>query len=129
MDAPYVAFQRLAQRFNEMMDRLQTVFESQRRFVADAAHELKTPLTAIKANMEVALHRARTIEDYRDTLATTLGEVERLIALDRSLPMLAHHANGQPGHRQSLDLGPLIRQLIADVSILADERGCELIAQ
>lgn len=43
LSAPYSEFQRLAQTFNGMLDRLQYVFDAQRRFVADAAHELKTP--------------------------------------------------------------------------------------
>ncbi len=47
LDAPYEEFRRLAQVFNTMMDRIQKVVEAQRRFVADAAHEVQTPLTAL----------------------------------------------------------------------------------
>jgi signal transduction histidine kinase len=59
LDAPYEEFRRLAQAFNTMMDRIQRVVEGQRRFVADAAHEIQTPLTALKGNLEVAFRKTR----------------------------------------------------------------------
>lgn len=129
LDAPYTEFQQFVQSFNAMLERLHTVFESQRRFVADAAHELKTPLTAIKGNLEVALSRARTIEEYRETLAAILGEVDRLTTLVRSLLMLAQYAGARPIFRERLDVRALLQEVLDNLSVLAEEKGCQIMAE
>ncbi|MGZ9159218.1 MAG: histidine kinase dimerization/phospho-acceptor domain-containing protein, partial [Nitrospira sp.] len=72
LNAPFEEFERLAQAFNAMLDRLQRASESQRRFVDYAAHEMKTPLTVIQGNLEVALQRSRSAEEYRDVLVSNL---------------------------------------------------------
>jgi heavy metal sensor kinase len=122
LDAPYEEFQRLARAFNAMMDRLQRAFEGQRRFATDAAHELQTPLTALKGNFEVALQKARTSIEYREVLLDSLEEVERLIALSRSLVALAQYAGpNPPGHLKPLRLEPLLRDLIGNLAVLAED--------
>ncbi|MDP3089857.1 MAG: ATP-binding protein [Nitrospira sp.] len=127
VDAPYVEFQRLAHVFNAMLDRLHKVFESQRRFVADAAHELKTPLTAIRGNLEVALQRARSAEEYRDSMLTLLGEVERLIALTHSLLTLAQLSGERTAmEMKPLALEPIARNVIGDLDVLAQDRAITL---
>lgn len=62
----------VARSFNEMLDRLQDAFESEKRLVADASHELKTPLSVIKAQCDVLLQRERTKEEY----AGALGKIK-----------------------------------------------------
>ncbi len=129
LDAPYQEFQQLAKSFNSMFERLQKTFESQRRFVGDAAHELRTPLTAMKGNVEVALQRDRSPEEYQDVLATSLGQVEDMARLVKSLLTLTQFA----GERPPIDLKPvlfepLLENLVSDVSILAEEKGCLLTA-
>jgi heavy metal sensor kinase len=127
LDAPYEEFQRLAHAFNAMLTRLQKVFEGQRRFVEDASHEIQTPLTVIKGNLEVALQRARTFEEYQEILLGSLGEVERLIALTRSLLTLARYAGDRPPvHLIPLALEPLLRDLVGEATVLADDRGVRL---
>lgn len=128
LDAPYQEFQELAGSFNTMLDRLQRVFESQRRFVADAAHELKTPLTAMKGNLEVALQRARSLEEYRDVLTANLGQVEHLTRLTKSMLTLTQFAGDRPPVEvQPLLLTPLIEEVANELAVLAEGRGCHLI--
>src|SRR5207249_3223645 len=123
LNAPYAEFQRLAHAFNAMLERLQHVFEAQRRFIADAAHELKTPLTVIMGSLEVTLKKARSVEEYREVLIGNLGQVERLIALTRSLLTMARFAGERPPlHVAPLAVEPLVKDLIGELAVLADNR-------
>lgn len=125
--APFHEFQQLAQSFNTMLERLQKVFEAQRRFVGDAAHELKTPLTAIKGNIEVALQKIRSPDEYQDTLGTIAGQIERLIQLTKSLLTLAQFTGDRPPiSLKHLELDSLIRDVSEEMKVLADEKGCTL---
>ncbi len=127
LDAPYAEFQRLAHVFNAMLERLQNVFESQRRFIANAAHELKTPLTVIMGSLEVALRKGRSAEEYREVLIGNLGQVERLIALTRSLLTMVQFVGVRPPlHRTPLELEPLVKDLIGELAVLADNRQVTL---
>lgn len=127
LSSPYAEFQRLAHTFNGMLDRLQQVFEGQRRFVADAAHELKTPLTAMKGNFEVSLQRARSAEEYRETILSNLAEVDRLTAMTKSLLTLAQFAGDRPPLvLQTLALPPLVKEILSELSVLAHEGGIHL---
>ncbi len=129
LDAPYSEFQRLAHAFNNMLERLQKVFESQRRFVADAAHELKTPLTAIKGTLEVTLRKARTPDDYREALAGGLGEVDRLITITRSLLTLAQLSGDRPPMSlRPLALERILREVLSDLSVLAEDGAIHVVS-
>ncbi|MEO7862149.1 MAG: histidine kinase dimerization/phospho-acceptor domain-containing protein, partial [Nitrospirales bacterium] len=90
LDSPYQEFRRLTQSFNSVMDQFQRSGEIQRRFCDIAAHEMKTPLTILQGNLDVALMKARTSEEYREALLNNLEQVGRLIALTRSLLTLAN---------------------------------------
>ena len=130
LTAPYMEFQRLAQTFNGMLDRLQQVFESQRRFVADAAHELKTPLTAMKGNFEVSLQRTRSAEEYREVIISNLTEVDRLTGMTKSLLTLAQFAGDRPPLvLESINLCPLVEEVVDELSVLAQEGGIHLQAE
>jgi len=130
LTAPYTEFQRLARTFNGMLDRLQQVFEGQRRFVADAAHELKTPLTAMKGNFEVSLQRTRSAEEYRETIISNLAEVDRLTAMTKSLLTLAQFAGDRPPLvLQTLALPPLVEEVVSELSVLAQEGNIHLQAE
>jgi heavy metal sensor kinase len=132
LDAPHAEFQRLAHVFNAMLERIQGVFESQRRFMADAAHELKTPLAVIKGNLEVALKKSRSAEEYREVLISNFDQVERLIALIRPLLTLSQFAGDPPPLRCSpLELESLVKDLIGELTVLAEDRciGLQLAAR
>lgn len=127
LDAPYEEFARLARVFNAMLDRLHKVFEGQRLFVADAAHEMQTPLTVIKGTIEVALQKSRSADEYRDALVTNLGQVERLSTLTRSLLTLAQFAGDRPPVKLvPLPLEPLMQELVKELTVLAEDRKVRL---
>ena len=79
----------LASTFNQMLDRLEESFERISRFSADIAHDLRTPVNNIRGEAEVALARARTIDEYRDVLGSCLEEAVRLSDLVGDLLFLA----------------------------------------
>ncbi|MCG0239745.1 MAG: HAMP domain-containing histidine kinase [Firmicutes bacterium] len=85
---------RLVEVLNGMLDRLQAGFRAQARFVDDAAHELRTPLGALRTRLEVALRHPRDAEGYRRALADALADVERLGRLVDDLLLLARHERG-----------------------------------
>jgi heavy metal sensor kinase len=127
LDAPYEEFRQLAEAFNAMLDRLQKASESQRSFVDSAAHELQTPLTVLRGNLEVSLQKMRTAEEYREALITNLEQVERLMALTKSLLTLARFAGDRPPIQLApLVLEPLLRELIEDLVPLAEDRMIRL---
>jgi len=127
LESPYQELLQLAQAFNSVMDRFQRNVESQRRFVDHAAHELRTPLTVMQGNLEVALLKARTSEEYREAIINNLEQVGRLISLNRSLLTLAKLSGDKPPvHLSPLALEPLIRDIIAELTILFDERRIKL---
>src|SRR5690606_6496328 len=84
--------------FNNMLDRLETAFETQNNFVSNASHELGTPLTAIIGEAELALNRPRTEEQYKQSLHVILREGERLEHITKSLLSLAQ--TGFDGKKQ-----------------------------
>jgi two-component system OmpR family sensor kinase len=80
---------RLARTLNEMLARLEAAFAQVRRFSADASHELKTPLTVLRGEIEVALRNPRDPAEYRRVLTSVLEEVESMTLLVDDLLLLA----------------------------------------
>lgn len=87
---------KLAQAFNELLMRLQGVFNSQRFFIANASHEIKTPITAMRGAIDVALMQNRSEEYYRHSLKATLNNLIRLDNLSSQLLLLAHTSSQSP---------------------------------
>lgn len=81
---------------NGLLDRLQESFEIQRRFIANASHELSTPLTAVLSQLEITLQKERDVQEYRDILHSVYGDVKNLTQLTRSLLEIAK-ASGTSG--------------------------------
>ena len=128
LDSRYQEFRRLTQAFNSVMDRFQRSGEIQRSFCDIAAHEMKTPLTILQGNLEVALLKARTAEEYREALINNLEQVGRLIALTRSLLTLAKFTSGKPPvHLVPLALEPMIQDMVDELTLLADDRRITLL--
>jgi len=92
----------LAHTFNNMLDRLETSFESQNNFVSNASHELSTPLTSIIGEAELALQKDRSPERYREAMQIILRDSERLKAIIQSLLNLAQ--TGFDGKKQNWEL-------------------------
>jgi signal transduction histidine kinase len=97
--------------FNRLLTRLQSAFETQRRFVADSSHELRTPLTVIKSNLHL-LRQTNDRTERAELLNITEGEVSRL---NRMVDDLLYMAQMQAGH----DLKPILRPVELD-SVLLD---------
>lgn len=95
----------LAATFNEMLDRLQDSFTRLSRFSADIAHELRTPIHNMRGEAEVALGQARTPEEYRSVLASSLEENGRISRMIDSLLFLARAEHPETAiARERLDL-------------------------
>jgi heavy metal sensor kinase len=130
MTAPYGEFQGLASAFNNMLDRLQKGFDAQRRFVGDAAHELKTPLTAMKGHLEVTLQRARSTDEYREAIVANLESVDRLTRLTKSLLTIAKlSGEDSPLDLEPISLETLIQEVVSDLSVLAEDQKITLQAE
>jgi heavy metal sensor kinase len=86
----------LARSFNLLLDRLNESFDRQRRFMADASHELRTPVAILRGESEVALSRPeRSLEEYRESLAAVRAESQRLTHIVEDLFTLARADAGQ----------------------------------
>ncbi len=118
---------RLVQTLNEMLDRLEHGFDAQRRFTADASHELRSPLSRLRIELEVALRRPREPADYVAALRSCLEEVERLSLLLEELLILARLDAGQePGPAETAPLRELAEEAVARVSPAAAERQVQV---
>lgn len=90
-------FHKLAVTINDLLDRLQASFNLQRRFIDNASHELSTPLASISSQMDVALQRERTSEEYKKALLSMNDDVRRLSLLLRSLLEIAKVSGSMGG--------------------------------
>ena len=79
----------LTEVLNEMFDRLQRMFESQKQFVQDASHELRSPLAALRCRLEIALRQRRSQADYEAVIEESVADTARLSALAEDLFLLA----------------------------------------
>ncbi len=86
----------LARSFNELLDRLHTAFLSQRNFIANASHEMRTPLTAISGQLEVLMLKARSPEEYAVALRSVLEDMHALNRLADRLLLMAQAENKAP---------------------------------
>jgi signal transduction histidine kinase len=105
---------------NEMLERLETLFNSQRRFVADVSHELRTPLTAMRGNLEI-LRRgaARNPQQLDESLAAMEREVNRLVRLASDLLLLAQAETGAALRHEPVALDELVLEVVRDLAPLA----------
>ena len=86
---------RLGETLNEMLDRLRRSFERERRFVADASHELRSPIAVIKTELEGVLRSGGLGGEQREALVAAVEECDRLAALAEDLLVLARSADGR----------------------------------
>lgn len=107
----------LARTFNEMLDRLETAFASQKAFISDAGHELRTPITIIRGHLDVM---GDDPEERRETLALVDDELDRMGRLVNDLLLLAKASRPDFLQPQTLDLDDLTRELFTKASALAE---------
>ena len=91
----------LASTLNGMIERLEMGILKARRFSGDVSHELKTPLTALKGELELALRQPRETEQYRDILTRISGDVDRLSQIVHNLLFLARIDEKKPNFQFS----------------------------
>ncbi len=115
---------RLAETLNRMIGRLQTSFGALRRFTADASHELKTPLTVVRADVERAMHPSAGNEERMQALEEAMQEIARMSDLVDSLLTLARADEGRFDlHREALHLEPLVVDVFETAMILGEDAG------
>lgn len=123
--APRDELGELAATFNEMLTSIEEAYQAQQRFVADASHELRAPLTAIQANLELVQRRPELAAAERELAAAeALRETRRLASLVEQLLTLARSDAGVPLRRQQVELDRIVLETLAEVRHL--RQGQEL---
>ena len=117
----------LTEALNAMLRRLQADFERLSDFSADLAHELRTPLSNLLTQTQVALTHTRSPADYREVLASNAEEFERLARMVSDMLLLAKMEHGiELPHRERLTLRPELEALFDFYEAWAEERGLSL---
>jgi two-component system, OmpR family, sensor kinase len=114
---------RLGETLNEMLDRLRRSFERERQFVADAGHELRTPVAVVRAELEGALRAGGHNPQVREALVAALEECDHLAQLAEDLLVVARAAeDALPLKRETIDVAPLLDGVRARFIDRAGER-------
>lgn len=122
-----VEIQSLVQSFNSMVSRLSRSFQQMRKFNADVAHELRTPLSIMRGENEIALRSASLQEDIPPVLASNLEELERLSRMINDLLTLSELETGnQVIVKKPLNLRALVEDLVEQMRVLALERSIQI---
>ncbi|WP_339381030.1 ATP-binding protein [Brasilonema sp. UFV-L1] len=126
IDAIDVEFVELIQVFNQMLERLEHSFKQASRFSADAAHELKTPLTILQGEIEQILQQAEPGSQIQQSLSHLLDEVRRLSGIVRKLLLLSLADAGQMRlQRVEVNLSQLLIEMVEDIELLAPQLTLE----
>ncbi|MCA0375730.1 MAG: HAMP domain-containing protein [Gemmatimonadetes bacterium] len=131
VDNPPDELGRLATIINGLLGRVGDAFRTQRQFVADASHELRTPIAVIRGEAEVTLRRAiRTEEEYREALKVIQDESVRLTRIVDDLFLLARvDAGGVGSASQAVDVEELVHDAVRSLRSLAEARGLQCVAE
>jgi signal transduction histidine kinase len=128
VSGPHDELRELGETLNEMLDRLADSFDAQRRFVANASHELRSPLTVIRSEAEVALANPRPdIDELRGMAESVVQASRRTEALLASLLILARSQRGLL-HRQPVDLAQAVGDAAEAAAEAAGNQGVRLTA-
>jgi two-component system sensor histidine kinase ArlS len=117
----------LTRTFNDLLDRLQESFNTQKRFIANASHELSTPLTSIASQLQVTLQKDRNTAEYQRVLQSIQEDVEQMRQLIKSLLEIAKAGATQGSiELAELRMDELLLKIIADVQRINDHYQVEL---
>ncbi|MFN8473276.1 MAG: ATP-binding protein [Anaerolineae bacterium] len=116
--APQDEVTRLAEIFNLMLDRIETLFSTQQRFIADVSHELRTPLTTIRGNLALI---KRSGHADPESLADMQSETERMSRLVRDLLLLAQADAGVTLQRTPIELDSLLLEVYRQGRVIAEQ--------
>jgi two-component system heavy metal sensor histidine kinase CusS len=119
---------KVSKTINGMLDRIATYIEKNRAFVANAAHELRSPLAALRSSAEVALNRSRTPEEYANLLTEMIEEVDRLSNMVNRLLLLAESDAGGmiPAPNQTARLDKVVRESADMFQAVAESVGVHI---
>lgn len=130
IDNPKDELGQMAGVFNHLLERLDQAFRQMKRFTADAAHELRTPLASIRAVSEVALEENRSDNEYREALANILEETGRLNETIDGLLLLARAEASEPGQEQSVfPVGELLDEVLSVLNVLTEEKHIAILQE
>jgi signal transduction histidine kinase len=130
LPAAHDEVRRLGETLNAMLDRLRRSFDRERRFVADASHELRTPVAVIRAELDAALRAGGHDEQVREALLAALEECDHLAQLAEDLLVVARAAEGElPLRREAIEVRPLLEGVRARFGDRARQHGRELRVQ
>ncbi len=101
----------LGSSFNDLLDRLDTAFKRERQFIADVAHEMKTPIATLRSSFEVTLHKERTNEEYKKIIKDSVVETDRLTTTLRDVLDLAWSEVPNENLRRTFDLSELMNEM------------------
>jgi heavy metal sensor kinase len=117
----------LAEAFNELLTRLESALAQQRQFMADASHELRTPVSIARTAIDVSLTGRGRSEDTLDSLAVAAGQMRRLTRIVEDMFTLAHaDATGLPVESRLLYLDELVAECVKETRVLASPKGVSL---
>lgn len=127
----YTAYSRetfeLIEAHNAMLEQLEDAVRRIRQFSGDASHELRTPLTILRGETEVALHWAKTTEEFRDALQSNMEEIDRMGRILEDLLTLAKSESGDlPLAIKPLSLSDLLQELYLQGRALAEAKQIEV---
>ena len=121
-------FKQLSRSFNQMLERLNTAFAAQRQFTGNAAHELRTPLALMQAQLELFSAEHPAVLPETAEFRTLLREqTERLTQMTRTLLEMSNLQ--QVARNERIQLAPMIEEIFTDLAPLSDKRGVTLTAE
>jgi signal transduction histidine kinase len=118
----------MADRLNEMLARLQTAFTMRTRFLADASHELRTPVAALVTTLDVILRNPRTADAYRTALEDCRGDARQLRQLvERLMEQVRSQNLSQDEPPEPIDVAALLSNCADIVAPLAEQKGINMV--
>ena len=120
---------RLIETFNEMISRLDQSFRQVKQFSSDASHELKTPLTILKGEVEVTLRKERSLQEYQQTLKSNLEEINRMSQIVEDLLLLSRADVEEIGlNKEDINLSEIFNEVVTQMDVLATSKRLRLFA-